>query len=348
MWYRIIDRVRVRISDHCRVLDCPGGLRGPLEAAGLTLVAESSDGSLREYYPDLLTLDIGTPKLSMFASFRVPIAWSQVMIRTVNDVRDDHCLGLAAQLAFYFLLALFPALLFFVVLIGYLPVENALSELLAALATVAPRELLELLHGQLDQITEGSSASLVTLGILAALWSSSSAMVAIIDALNHAYDVAEWRPWWKRRLVAIVLTIALALFIIVSLAFILIGPTVASRVAESLRLAPVVAFMWRLVRWPLMIFCVVLGMDLVYHFAPNRRGRWEWITPGAALATTLWIVSSFAFKLYLTNFGHYAATYGAIGGAIVTMLWFYVSSIAILVGAEMNGVIEDAWRSVDA
>jgi membrane protein len=282
----------------------------------------------------------------MSAYFRAPIPWSQVMKRTVTEIGEDNCLGLAAQLAFYFLMALFPALLFLVALIGYMPVENLLSELLAALGTVAPHELVELLRGQLAQIAEGSRVSLLTLGIIGAIWSSSAAMVAIIDALNRAYDVAEWRPWWKRRLVAIVLTIALALFIIVSLALILVGPDMASRGAEWLRLAPVVALVWGLVRWPMMIFCVILGVDLVYHFAPNRRGRWVWITPGAVLATALWIVSSFAFKLYVTNFGDYTATYGAIGGAIVTMLWFYVSSIAILVGAELNGVIEDAWRSV--
>jgi membrane protein len=94
-----------------------------------------------------------------------------------------------------------------------------------------------------------------------------------------------------------------------------------------------------------MLFCVVLGMDLVYHFAPNRAARWVWITPGSLLATALWIGSSFAFKAYVVSFADYAATYGAIGGAIVTMLWFYISSLAILIGAEMNGVIEDAWRT---
>src|SRR6266487_2752681 len=106
------------------------------------------------------------PPIAMYASFRVPVAWSQVMKRTVKDLLDDHCLGLAAQLAYYFLLALFPALLFFVVLIGYLPIENEVSALLAALATVAPRELLELLHGQLTQIAGRSSVSLLTLGVL--------------------------------------------------------------------------------------------------------------------------------------------------------------------------------------
>jgi membrane protein len=252
---------------------------------------------------------------------------------------------LAAQLAFYFLLALFPAVLFLVALAGYLPVENALSELLVALGAVAPEELVALLRGQLDQIAGGRHGSLLTLGIIGAIWSSSAAMVAIIDALNHAYDVTEWRPWWKRRFVAIALTVALALFTLVALVFVLIGPTVASRAAAWFGLAPAVALVWQMIRWPVIVFCAVLGVDLVYHFAPNRAARWAWITPGALVATVLWIASSFGFKFYITNFADYTATYGTIGGAIVTMLWFYVSGLAILIGAELNGVIEDAWRS---
>jgi membrane protein len=282
----------------------------------------------------------------MFAYFGVPIPWSEVMKRTVKEIGDDNCLGLAAQLAFYFLMALFPALLFLVALIGYLPVENALSELLATFGTVAPQELVRLLREQLAQIAEGSQTSLLTLGIIGAIWSSSAAMVAIIDALNRAYDVTEWRPWWKRRLLAMLLTVALALFIIIALALVLVGPTMALRIANWFGLGFAVALVWALIRWPVILFCVVFSVDLVYHFAPNRRGRWVWITPGSVLATALWIISSFAFRLYVTNFSDYTATYGAIGGAIVTMLWFYVSSIAILIGAELNGVIEDAWRSV--
>jgi membrane protein len=284
----------------------------------------------------------------MFGYFDVPIAWREVLKRTVNEIGEDNCLGLAAQLAFYFLMALFPALLFLVALIGYLPVENALSELLGTLGTVAPQELVRLLRDQLAQIAEGSQASLLTIGIIGAIWSSSAAMVAIIDALNRAYDVTEWRPWWKRRLLAMLLTVALALFIIIALALVLVGPAMALGIANWFGLGSTVALVWALLRWPVIIFCVVFGVDLVYHFAPNRRGRWVWITPGSMLATALWIVSSIAFRVYVTTFGDYTATYGAIGGAIVTMLWFYVSSIAILIGAELNGVIEEAWRSVDA
>jgi len=281
----------------------------------------------------------------LFAFFRAPIPWSAVIRRTLREIDEDNCFGLAAQLAFYFLLALFPALLFLVALVGYVPVENALGELVMAIGTVAPRELVQLLRGQLSQIAEGSHASLLTLGIVGAIWSSSAAMVAIIDALNHAYDVSEWRPWWKRRLVAIVLTIALAVFTIVALTLVLVGPDVVSWAAGWLPVTPSASVIWALARWPLMILCVVLGVDLVYYFAPNRRGRWVWMTPGSVLATGLWVGSSFAFKAYVVNFVDYTATYGAIGGAIVTMLWFYISSLAILVGAELNAVIEDAWRT---
>lgn len=281
----------------------------------------------------------------MFDYFRPPVPWRHLLRQTGQEIVADNCLGLAAQLAFYFLLALFPALLFLVALLGYLPIENAFGELLVALRSVAPVELIALLRGQLEQIGEGSHGGLLTLGILGAVWSSSAAMVAIIDALNRAYNVPEWRPWWKRRLVAILLTVALAVFTLIALSLVIVGPALAIRIADWLGMARIVALLWSLIRWPVIVLVVIVAMDLVYHFAPNRRGSWVWITPGSLLATALWIVTSLVFKVYVTSFGAYAATYGAIGGAIITMLWFYLSSIAILVGAELNAVIEDARRS---
>ena len=276
--------------------------------------------------------------------FRPSISWTEILKRTVAEIGADHCVGLAAQLAFYFFLALFPALLFLVALIGYLPVENAISGLLEALGTVAPGEALELLRVQLDELSRGRHGSLLTLGIVGAIWSSSAAMVAIIDALNHAYDVSEWRPWLRRRILAIVLTLSLALFIIASLTLVLLGPSIVGWTADRLGVAPAVEFAWRVARWPVIFALVVFGVDLVYYFAPNRTARWAWITPGSLLATFLWVVSSFGFKFYVSNFGNYNVTYGAIGGVIVILLWFYVSAFAILIGAEMNGVIEQAER----
>jgi membrane protein len=279
----------------------------------------------------------------MVAYFRPPIGWRRVVARTVREISDDNCLGLAAQMAFYFLLGLFPALLVLVALLSYLP-EDFFPELLAALSTVAPPELIALVRGQLDQIAAGEAGGLLTLGILGAIWSSSVAMVAIIDALNRAYDLVEWRPWWRRRLLAIVLTVASAVFILLSFALVLIGPTALASAGQWLRIEPAVVVIWAVLRWPVLVGCIVFGVDLVYHFAPNRRVPWTWITPGALLATVLWVAISFGFKYYVANFGDYTATYGAIGGAIVTMLWFYLGGLAILVGAEVNGVIEQARR----
>jgi membrane protein len=280
----------------------------------------------------------------MVAYFRPPVPWAEIARRTFHEISEDNCLGLAAQLAFYFLLALFPALLFLVALIGYVPIDNALDELLAALSTVAPQEFVALVREQLSELARGEHGGLLTLGIAGALWTSSAALVAIIDALNRAYDVVEWRSWWKRRALAIVLTVGLAFFILLSLILVLVGPDVIEFVATWVEMAPAFAALWTWLRWPVMLMCTIAAVDLVFHFAPNRRVPWVWVTPGALVATALWLVSSFVFKLYVVNFGNYTATYGAIGGAVIAMLWFYVSSLAILVGAELNGVLEHAWR----
>ena len=270
-----------------------------------------------------------------------PAYWWRVSQATVKKVAEDRCIDLAAQLAYFFLLALFPALLFLVALLGYLPVEHAMADLLTLIGRVAPRELVDLLAVQLEEITRDERAGLLTVGMAGAFWSSSVAMLAIIEVLNGAYRVAEWRPWWKRRLVAIALTLAFGLFTTVSLLLVLAGPPVVTAVAALVGVHGIVAPAWQLVRWPAMVALAVVGLDLVYHFAPNRVQRWSWTTPGSLVATGLWISSSFLFKFYVTHMGTYNVTYGAIGGVIVVLLWLYMSSLAILVGAELNSVIAE-------
>lgn len=267
-------------------------------------------------------------------------SWSPLLRRTLLEVAGDRCPGLAAQLAFYFMLALFPALLVVVAVIGVLPATGSMQRVFVMFAAIAPEQLIRLVRSQYAAISEGGGASLVTIGIVGALWSSSAAFAATIDALNQAYDVREWRPWWKRRALALALTGALTVAIACVALFVFIGPDVAQWIAAWFGIRPWVATAWSLARWPLLLGATVFALDFIYYIAPNRTVRWRWITPGAVAATCLWILSSFGFKFYVTRFGHYAATYGAIGGAIVTMLWFYVSSFAILIGAELNGVLE--------
>src|SRR5262249_24033294 len=154
--------------------------------------------------------------------------------------------------------------------------------------------------------------------------STSSGVNAIIDTLNKAYEISESRPWWKVKLLALGLTVALAVFIVISFALVIVGPTLAEKLAAVLRLGPVFEWTWKILQWPLIFGLVSLAMALIYYFAPDAKQEWIWITPGSIMATALWLLVSLGFKLYVTKFGTYNATYGAIGGVIVLMLWFYL------------------------
>jgi membrane protein len=278
----------------------------------------------------------------MFAYFRATVPWHELARRTVRDTLEDGCPGLAAQLAFYFLLSLFPALLFLVSLLSYLPVHGALLETIAQLDTVMPAEVLRLVRSEIERVLEGNNGGLLTLGVAGALWSSSAAFNAIISALNTAYDVREWRPWWKRRLIAIGLTVALAVFVVVAFGLIVGGADLAGWIAEQANAGDAFATTWAILHWPVAFALIVLAVDLVYYFAPNVESDWVWVTPGSLLATTLWLIASYGFRLYAQNFSTYDAVYGAIGSVIVLMLWFYISGLTLLVGAELNAEIDKA------
>ncbi len=278
----------------------------------------------------------------MLDALRIPITWNDLLKRTWAEVQADNCLGLAAQLAYYFFLALFPALLFLVAVASYFPIANLMDEITAMLARVAPYEALKLIQDQLIKISQDKNGGLLTLGMIGTIWSTSSGVTAIIDTLNQAYDIQESRPWWKVKLIALGLTIALAVFIVVSFALVLLGPTLAEKVAVWMHLGPVFEWSWKILQWPVIFGLVALAIAMIYYFAPDAKQDWIWITPGSVLATTLWVLISLAFKFYVARFGSYNATYGTIGGIIVLLTWFYVSSLAILVGAELNAEIEHA------
>ncbi len=278
----------------------------------------------------------------MLRAFRIPISWLDLFKRTGTEVIADDCLGLAAQLAYYFFLALFPALLFMVALISFIPIEHLMDTITSSLARVAPDEVLSIVQDQLLKIAHNPSGGLLTFGMLGAIWSTSSGVTAIIDSLNQAYGIQEARPWWRVRLVALGLTIALALFIIVATVLVVAGPTLAEKVADWLQLGAVFTWTWKILQWPLVFLLVATGVAVVFYYAPDAEQEWVWITPGSLLATLLWLLISLGFKFYIAHFTSYNATYGAIGGVIVLMLWFYVSALAVLIGAELNSEIEHA------
>jgi membrane protein len=262
--------------------------------------------------------------------------------RVIAEIRDDDCLGRAAQLAYYFLFALFPFFLFLTTLLGYLPIPDLLDRLLETLGQMLPGEALRLVQDNVRQLVMDQRGGLLSFGILAALWTSSSALTAITDSLNRAYDVEEGRPFWKVRLIAMGLTVGLSVFIVVALVLLTFGPQLGRWVADLVGLGRVFEVTWNVVRWPVIVGLLVVAIALLYYVAPDVEQEWTWITPGSACAVLGWLLASLGFAFYVNRFGSYNATYGSIGAVIVLLTWMYVTGLFVLIGGEINAEIEHA------
>jgi membrane protein len=278
----------------------------------------------------------------MFSHLHMPLSWKELLTRTAKESWADDVLSLAAQQAYYFVFALFPALLTLISLASFFPVTNLIDEIVSMLGRFAPPDVLKIVADQIYEISQSKQGGILTFAFLLTIWSSSGAMVSIITTLNAAYDITEGRPFWKVRLTAIGLTLGISLFVLLSFALVLVGPTVAEQLAVKMHLGEAFKWAWWVLQWPVVFALVATAIGLVYYFAPDAKQDWIWITPGSVLATILWVVVSLAFKAYLTYFPNFNETYGTLGAFIVVLMWFYLSGLAILVGAEMNAEIEHA------
>jgi membrane protein len=278
----------------------------------------------------------------MLAHLKVPLSWTELTRRTVKEIWADDLLNLAAQQAYYFFFALFPALLTFISLASFFPIENLTGQIVDMLGRFAPPEVITIITDQIKKISESGHGGILTFAFVLTIWSSSGALVSIISTLNTAYDITEGRPLWRVRLTALALTIGIAFFIILSMALVLVGPTLAEHLANTMHLGEAFKWTWWVLQWPVVFALVATGIGLVYYFAPDAVQEWVWITPGSVVATLLWVVVSLGLKFYIAQFGNYNETYGTLGGFIVLLTWFYLSGLAILIGAELNAEIEHA------
>ncbi|MCA1634648.1 MAG: YihY/virulence factor BrkB family protein [Acidobacteria bacterium] len=280
----------------------------------------------------------------MFAALSTgDLSWKELAKRAWAEMQEDEVTGRAAQLSYYFLLALFPALLFLTSVLGYFAGEDGemRANLFRYLSAVLPGEATEIISKTVTEVTENSGGGKLSFGILATVWAASNGMGAISESLNIAYDVRETRPWWKTRLVAVELTLALSLLIITALVLVLYGHDLAELVAGKFGLGQAFEWTWKIAQWPVVFGFVLLGFALIYYFAPDLEDpSWKWVTPGSVIGVVLWLLISFAFKAYLSYFNSYSATYGSLGAVIILMLWFYFTGLAILVGGEINSEIE--------
>lgn len=259
-----------------------------------------------------------------------------------RELDEDEIVDRAAALSYYFLFALFPTLLFLAALLGLLPTAALLDQLIDYMARVLPSDAFSIMARTLEEILRGARGSLLSLGAVAALWAASNGMGSIINALNAAYDVRDNRSWWKRRLVALGLTIVFSGFTLTALVLLVVGPRLAEKLAGMIGLGTAFTTIWTLVRWPAAMVLVLVGVGLVYYLAPTVKQRWSAVVPGAIFAVVGWLAASSGLRYYAAHFADYNATYGSIGGVIVLLLWLYLTGLALLVGAEINAEIARA------
>ena len=267
-----------------------------------------------------------------------PVSKRSLLVTLCNDCYEDDVLGQAAQLAFYFLFALFPMLIFLAALVGYLPIPHLLDRLMDYLSQVLPTIAIVLVRQTLLEITRMQRSGLLSFGLIVTVWAASSGLHALIYSLNVAYGVKITRPWWRDRLVAIGLTFGFSILIIVALALVFFGGNLGTFLADYYQMGTMFRTGWALLQWPTLVLFVLLGLELLYFTAPNRPMRWRLMTPGAVFALLAWLLISYSFKWYVTRIANYTLTYGSLGSVIVLMLWLYLTSIAILIGGEINGL----------
>src|SRR3954469_7731958 len=270
--------------------------------------------------------------------------WQQLAKRVWTDIGKDRIFSRSAELAYYFLLALFPLLIFLTSIIGLVLGSGTglRHALFRYLSQVMPSSAFDLIDKTMLEVSNASGVGKISFGILAALWAAASGVGAMMQSLNTAYDAKETRPWWKQRLLALVLTIGLSLLIIGAVVVIFGGSKIAEHLGATYGFSDAFVTTWKILQWPIALGFMLLSFALIYYFGPDLRDQdWKWLTPGSAIGVALWLLVSFAFKGYLHFFDSYSKTYGSVGAVIVLMLWLYLTGVAVLVGGEINAEIEN-------
>ncbi|WP_078555628.1 YihY/virulence factor BrkB family protein [Bacillus alkalicellulosilyticus] len=256
-----------------------------------------------------------------------------------EQVKKDPIMDWAAQLAFFFMLSIFPLLIFILAMLPYLPINS--EQLHTFVNEYAPPELAELFTSTILDIVQEPQGGLLSFGILATIWSASNGMNALIRSLNAAHNIDETRSFFRVRLMSIVMTIALVIVFFTTLLLPVFGHVILEVIHEYLFVPDSFIDLWNQLRWIIGIAIMVVVLMLVYLIAPNKRLPLKIVIIGAAFATISWQLISLGFSYYVSNFGNYSATYGSLGGVIILMLWFYLSGIIIIMGGEINATLHN-------
>lgn len=267
------------------------------------------------------------------------------IVRLWNSVNDDDIVNRAAELAYYFLFALFPALIFISAMFGMFASTKTQAniELMLYLGKVIPPGAFGMVEAAFSSTTRASDSGKLLFGALVALWSATYGMSSAQNILNVVYRVRETRPYWRAKLVAMLLTLAIFVLVFSAMLLLLVGDYVMKIVANDWLTNGTILIAWGVIRLVAALFFLSLVFSLTYHWGPDRKGhKWRWISPGAVAGIAGWLGVSIGFRVYLHFFNNYAVLYGSFGTVIVLLTWFYVSGLMLLLGAEINATLECA------
>jgi membrane protein len=274
---------------------------------------------------------------------------SQLGRGVLDEIIANNVLGHAAELAFYFLFALFPLILIVVTSFGLFAADwiELQNNLLSYFGDLLPPIAFRLLQTVVGELTEHASRGKLTFGIVSALLAVSSGIDSMICSLNLAHHVRETRSPFKLRAITLGLSLMISILVFSALFMVLIGNRFVTWLGAAFGLHPIIVFAWKAIQWPGVVFVVLTSCALIYRFGPNltQRRRWHWVSPGGAFGVFLWLSASYGFRMYLHYFNHFSATYGSLGAVMILMLWLYVIALAYLIGGEINAVIEHAGTS---
>jgi len=260
----------------------------------------------------------------------------RALVRTYSDMLRNHTLQMAAALSYYFVLSLFPALIFLSAVVAYLPVPDLFNQALALMSRFLPADSMGLVRRVLADVITPNRGTFLSFGILGALWAASGGFAAAIEALDLAYEVEGERPFWKTRPLAIGLAFLTGALLLIALSVMVVGPRFGAWLAARVHLSDLFVFLWPYIHWTVAVGFTVLAVEALYFLAPNVKQRFGATLPGAALAVGSWIGLSYLLGIYFRHFANFNKTYGTLGAAIALMMWLYWTGFAMLVGAELN------------
>jgi len=274
-----------------------------------------------------------------------PPDWRQSLRRAVKEFKDDRASIISAGMAFYWFLAVFPALLAMVGVMGLLNAEETtITSLSDAIRSVLPGDAARVLTdalGKAGSQSDGAAVVATLIGLGVALWSASSGMAALQVGLDVAYDVEEDRTFVKKRIVAFELLVATAVLGGAATALVVFGQPLGDTIRDNLPLGGAFVVVWTVARWALAAVALMSLFATFYYLGPKRESpRWAWVSPGGILAAAIWLGASLLFSFYVSSFGSYAETYGSLAGVVVLLLWLYLSALAVMIGGELNAELE--------